>query len=110
MKIKKGDKVRVITGENIGKEGKVIRAYPKTNRVLVEGVNVIKKHSKPTQANPDGGILEFEAPIHASNVMIVDGKGVSRVGYKTITETDSKKKKETRKKVRVAKKSGEVLD
>ncbi len=108
MKIKKGDKVRVISGEARGKEGTVLRTFPKENRVLIEGVNIVKKHAKPTQANPDGGIIEFEAPIHASNVMIVDKQGVTRVGYKTITETV--KKKEVTKKVRVAKKSGEVLD
>ncbi|TVP95038.1 MAG: 50S ribosomal protein L24 [Acholeplasmatales bacterium] len=108
MKIKKGDKVRVISGENKGKEGKVLRVYPKTDRVLVEGVNIIKKHAKPTQNNPDGGILEYEAPIHVSNVMIADKNGPSRVGYKTVTETV--RKKEVTRKVRVAKKSGEVLD
>lgn len=108
MKIKKGDKVRVISGENKGKEGKVLRVYPKTDRVLIEGVNVIKKHAKPTQNNPDGGILEYEAPIHVSNVMIADKNGPSRVGYKTITETV--RKQEVTRKVRVAKKSGEVLD
>ncbi len=108
MKIKKGDKVRVISGEDRGKEGNVLRTYPKQDRVLVEGVNIIKKHEKPTQANPDGGILEYEAPIHASNVMIVDKKGVTRVGYKTVTDAD--KKKESTRKVRVSKKTGEVLD
>jgi len=108
MKIKKGDKVRVISGEDRGKEGTILKTYPKDDKVIVEGVNIIKKHAKPTQANPDGGILEYEAPIHASNVMIADKNGVSRVGYKTITETV--KKKEVTRKVRVAKKSGEVLD
>ncbi len=108
MKIKKGDKVRVISGEDRGKEGNVIKTYPKTDRVLIEGINIVKKHQKPTQANPDGGILEFEAPIHASNVMIVDKKGTTRVGYKTIKETD--KKQEITRKVRVSKKTGEVLD
>ncbi len=108
MKIKKGDKVRVISGEDRGKEGNVIKTYPKTDRVLIEGINIVKKHQKPTQANPDGGILEFEAPIHASNVMIVDKKGTTRVGFKTIKETD--KKQEITRKVRVSKKTGEVLD
>jgi len=65
MKIKKGDTVTVISGKNLGKEGKVLKVYPKTNKVIVEGVNVIKKHAKPTQSNPDGGIMEYEAPIHA---------------------------------------------
>ncbi len=108
MKIKKGDKVRVISGENRGKEGNVLRTFPKSDRVLVEGINIIKKHEKPTQANPDGGILEFEAPIHASNVMLVDKKGPTRVGFKTVTETV--KKQEVTRKVRVSKKTGEVLD
>jgi len=109
MKIKKGDTVKVVSGANLGKEGNVLKVYPKTNKVIVEGVNVIKKHAKPTQANPDGGIQEYEAPIHASNVMIVEKKtGTTRVGYKTITETV--KKEEVTKKVRYSKKSGEVLD
>ncbi len=109
MKIKKGDKVRVISGEARGKEGTVLKTFPKTDRVLIEGVNVVKKHAKPTQANPDGGIIEFEAPIHASNVMLVDKKGnPTRVGHKTVTETV--KKKTVTRKVRVAKKTGEVLD
>ncbi len=108
MKIKKGDKVRVMAGEFKGKEGNVMKTFPKSNRVLIEGINVIKKHAKPTQANPDGGILEYEAPIHASNVMLVDKEGATRVGYKTVTETS--KKKTLTKKVRVSKKTGEVLD
>jgi large subunit ribosomal protein L24 len=109
MKIKKGDTVKVISGANLNKEGKVLKVYPDANKVIVEGVNVIKKHAKPTQSNPDGGILEYEAPIHASNVMLVENKvGAVRVGYKTITETV--KKKEVTRKVRYSKKSGEVLD
>lgn len=109
MKIKKGDLVRVISGANLGKEGKVLKTYPKTNKVIVEGVNVIKKHAKPTQAHPDGGIMEYEAPFNASNVMIVEKKtGTTRVGYKYVTETV--KKEEVTKKVRYSKKSGEVLD
>jgi large subunit ribosomal protein L24 len=72
MRLIKGDKVRVITGEARGKEGTVLKTYPKTDKVLVEGINIIKKHAKPTQANPEGGILEYEAPVHASNVMIVE--------------------------------------
>ena len=109
MKIKKGDTVKVISGSNLGKEGKVLKCYPSTNKVIVEGVNVIKKHAKPTQNHPDGGILEYEAPINASNVMIVEKKtGATRVGYKFVTETI--KKEEVTKKVRYSKKSGEVLD
>lgn len=109
MKIKKGDTVKVISGANLGKEGTVLKVYPKTNKVIVEGVHIIKKHAKPTQANPDGGILEYEAPINASNVMLVEKKqGATRVGYKTITETI--KKKEVTRKVRYSKKTGEILD
>ncbi|GHI00486.1 50S ribosomal protein L24 [Neobacillus kokaensis] len=101
MHVKKGDKVRVISGKDKGKTGVVLSAYPKDNRVLVEGVNIVKKHSKPSQANPQGGIFSFEAPIHVSNVMPIDPKSgnPTRVGYKTVDG----------KKVRVAK-SGEVLD
>ncbi len=109
MKIKKGDTVKVIAGANKGKEGTVLKVFPKKDRVIVEGVNIIKKHAKPTQTNPDGGILEYEAPIHVSNVMIVDKKsGPTRVGFKTITETV--KREEVTRKVRYSKKSGEILD
>ncbi|WP_042353699.1 50S ribosomal protein L24 [Bacillus rubiinfantis] len=101
MHVKKGDKVRVISGKDKGKTGVILAAYPKENRVLVEGVNIVKKHSKPSQANPQGGIFSFEAPIHVSNVMPIDPKtgNPTRVGYKVVDG----------KKVRVAK-SGEVLD
>lgn len=102
LHVKKGDKVQVISGKDKGKQGEVLEAYPKTDRVLVEGVNVVKKHSKPSQLNPQGGIFDLEAPIHVSNVMPIDPKTnqPTRVGYKI----------ENGKKVRVAKKSGEVLD
>src|SRR6478672_1983224 len=102
MHVKKGDKVRVITGKDKGKTGVVLAAYPKDSRVLVEGVNIVKKHSKPSQVNPQGGIISQEAPIHVSNVMPLDPKTgePTRVGLK---EVDGKK-------VRYAKKSGEVLD
>jgi len=101
MHVKKGDKVRVISGKDKGKTGVILSAYPKDSRVLVEGVNIVKKHSKPSQANPQGGIISFEAPIHVSNVMPIDPKSgnPTRVGFKTVDGN----------KVRVAK-SGEVLD
>ncbi|WP_413304664.1 50S ribosomal protein L24 [Bacillus sp. 1P10SD] len=101
MHVKKGDKVRVISGKDKGKTGIILAAYPKESRVLVEGVNIVKKHAKPSQVNPQGGIISFEAPIHVSNVMPIDPKSgnPTRVGY---TAVDGKK-------VRVAK-SGEVLD
>lgn len=102
MHVKKGDKVVVIPGKDKGKQGTILAAYPKKNRVLVEGVNIVKKHSKPSQANPQGGILSQEAAIHVSNVMPLDPKSgkPTRVGYKI----------ENGKKVRVAKISGETLD
>jgi len=102
MHVKKGDKVMVISGKDKGKAGVILAAFPKQSRVLVEGVNIVKKHSKPNQLNPQGGIISQEAPIHVSNVMPIDPKSgePTRVGYKV----------EDGKKVRVAKKSGEVLD
>ncbi|MFZ7947119.1 MULTISPECIES: 50S ribosomal protein L24 [Bacillaceae] len=101
MHVKKGDKVRVMSGKDKGKTGVILAAYPKDSRVLVEGVNIVKKHAKPSQVNPQGGIISFEAPIHVSNVMPIDPKSgnPTRVGYKMVDG----------KKVRVAK-SGEVLD
>lgn len=102
MHVKKGDKVVVISGKDKGKQGTILEAYPKKNRVLVEGVNIVKKHAKPSQANPQGGIISREAAIHVSNVMPLDPKSgkPTRVGYKI----------ENGKKVRVAKISGETLD
>ncbi len=90
MFVKKGDKVKVITGKDKNKEGVVLAAFPKQDKVVVEGVNMIKKHQKPSQAAPQGGIVEMEAPLHVSNVMvIIDSTGVAgRVGYK---EVDGKK-------------------
>ncbi|MER2259010.1 MAG: 50S ribosomal protein L24 [Priestia megaterium] len=101
MHVKKGDKVMVISGKDKGKTGVILTAYPKKDRVLVEGVNIIKKHLKPNQANPQGGIVSQEAAIHVSNVMLIDPKTgePTRVGYKV----------EDGKKVRVAKKSGEII-
>ena len=102
MHVKKGDKVMVIAGKDKGKQGVILAAYPKKNRVLVEGVNIVKKHAKPSQDNQQGGIISKEAPIHVSNVMPLDPKTgePTRVGYKIVDG----------KKVRVAKKSGEILD
>ena len=102
MHVKTGDKVMVITGKDKGKTGVILAAFPKKNRVLVEGVNIAKKHSKPSQMNPQGGIISQEAPIHVSNVMPIDPKTgePTRVGVKV----------ENGNKVRYAKKSGEVLD
>jgi|HigsolmetaAR203D_1030402.scaffolds.fasta_scaffold01003_18 large subunit ribosomal protein L24 len=103
MHVKKDDTVIVISGKDKGKKGRVLEAYPRENRVLVEGVNMVKKHQKPNPQNPQGGIITQEAPIHASNVMLVDPKTgqPTRIGYKVL---------DNGKKVRVAKKSGEVID
>ncbi|MCH3164941.1 50S ribosomal protein L24, partial [Listeria monocytogenes] len=89
-------------GKDKGKSGKVLAAFPKKDRVLNEGINMVKKHTKPSNVNPQGGILNVEAPIHVSNVMLLDPKTgePTRVGYEVKGD----------KKVRVAKKSGEVID
>jgi len=103
LHVKKDDTVMVITGKDKGKKGRVIVAYPRENRVLVEGINMVKKHTKPSPKHPQGGIVEQEAPIHVSNVMLIDPKtGLpTRVGYKVL---------DNGKKVRVAKRSGEIID
>ncbi|RKQ85559.1 50S ribosomal protein L24 [Brockia lithotrophica] len=103
MHVKKGDEVIVISGKDKGKRGRVLAVYPKKNRVLVEGVNVVKKHMRPSPKNPRGGIIEIEAPIHASNVLPVDPKTgkPTRIGYKVL---------EDGRKVRYAKRSGAILD
>jgi large subunit ribosomal protein L24 len=100
LHIKKGDKVMVIAGKNKGSDGRVLTVFPKDNRATVEGLNLVKRHTKPNATNPNGGIIEKEAPIHVSNLKVIDGKGnVTRVSRK---EVDGKK-------VRVSKKSGEVI-
>ena len=102
MKIKKNDTVKIITGKDKGKEGKVIAVTD--GKLLVEGVNMISKHSKASQKNPKGGIIHQESPIDASNVMYVHKGKPTRVGFSTI-ET-----KKGIKKVRVAKTTGDVID
>lgn len=101
MKIKKGDQVKVVTGSSKGVVAKVKKVFPKEDKVLVEGVHLVKKHMKPSQVNPDGGIIEKEMPIHVSNVMAYDTKAKtgSRLGFK----------EEKGKKVRYYKRSGAVL-
>ena len=101
MKIRKGDQVIVITGRDKGKTGEVIQAMPKDSKVVVRGINLVKRHTKPTQENA-GGIVSKEQPIHVSNVALIDPKSgkATRVGTKI--EKDGQK-------VRVAKKSGEVI-
>lgn len=99
-KIKKGDTVKVIAGKDLGAEGKVLSVDKSKNKVVVEGVNIVKKHTKPSMANQNGGIVESEAPIDASNVMYVHKGKTTRVGFKIDGD----------KKVRVAKSTGEVID
>lgn len=85
MFVKKGDKVRVIAGKDKGTEAVVLTALPKVNKVIVEGVNIVKKHQRPTNELPQGGIIEKEAAIHVSNVQVLDKNGVAgRVGYKFV--------------------------
>ncbi|HWU12897.1 50S ribosomal protein L24 [Caulobacter sp. UNC279MFTsu5.1] len=100
-KIKKGDRVVVLAGKDKGKQGAVTQVLPKENRVLVQGVNLVQRHTKPTQAEPQGGIKSKEAALHVSNVALVDSNGkATRVGFKI----------EGDKKVRVAKTTGEVIN
>ena len=100
FKIKKGDTVKVITGKDKDKEGKVVLVDRKNNKVVVEGVNMVTKHTKPSATNPNGGIVQKEAAIDASNVMYVHKGKATRIGFKL----------ENDKKVRVAKSTGEVID
>ena len=100
VKIKKGDTVKVIAGADKDKEGNVIAVNHKNNTVIVEGVNVITKHTKPSVANQNGGIITKEAPLHISNVMLVVDGQATRVGFQMDGD----------KKVRVAKKTGKVID
>ena len=101
LKIKSGDKVIVIAGDQKGIEGKVLRIFLDKNKAIVEGVNMVKKHEKPSAANPQGGITEKESPIHISNLSLLDPKSgkATRVGYRM----------EDGKKVRFAIKSNQVL-
>ncbi|HEX5775940.1 MAG TPA: 50S ribosomal protein L24 [Caulobacteraceae bacterium] len=99
-KIKKGDRVVVLTGKDKGKTGSVTKVWPKECRVLVEGVNIVQRHTRPTQLDPQGGIKNKEAPLHLSNVAIVDANGKpTRVGFRVDGD----------KKVRFAKSTGEVI-
>ncbi|MDB5433732.1 MAG: rplX [Caulobacter sp.] len=100
-KIKKGDRVVILAGKDKGRQGAVLTVLPKENRVLVEGLNMVQRHTKPTQGDPNGGIKNKEATLHLSNVAIVDSKGKpTRVGFRVDGD----------KKVRVAKSTGEVIN
>ncbi|GMU90113.1 MAG: 50S ribosomal protein L24 [Chlorobiota bacterium] len=107
INFKKNDKVKVIAGNDKGATGRILKIFKKTERVIVEGVNLRKRHTKPNQANPQGGIIEKEAPIHVSNIMIIDTKTgePSRLGGKLIVDEKTGKEKV----VRVSVKSGEMI-
>ena len=100
MKLKKGDNVVVIAGKDKGAEGEVVQVFPKTNKIIVNGINTAKKHSKPSRGNQQGGIIDRDMPIDASNVMLVHKGKPTRVGYKVNADGT---------KVRVAKSNGEVI-
>jgi large subunit ribosomal protein L24 len=108
MKIKKNDTVKVIAGNARGKTGKVLRVYPARQRIIVEGVNLVSRHRRPSQTNPQGGITRQEAPIHVSNVMLVDPKSgePTRVGKAQIVDADTGRKKYIRRAVA----SGETIE
>jgi large subunit ribosomal protein L24 len=101
LKVKSGDLVKVIAGDHKGSEGKIVKVFPDKNKVIVEGVNVVSKHTKPSASSPQGGIVKKEAPIHISNVALVDKKTkeATKVGFKM----------EGDKKVRFSKKSNQVV-
>jgi large subunit ribosomal protein L24 len=107
MNIRKNDNIMVISGNDRGKTGKVLKVFPKKERVIVEGINVRKRHTKPNQTNPQGGIVEKEAPIHVSNVMLIDPKTneATRLGSQIILDEKTGKKK----RARVSKVSGEMI-
>ena len=102
MHVKTGDTVIVIAGKEIGKKGKVIATYPKKDRVVVEGLNLVKRHTKPSQNNPRGGIITKEAAIHVSNVMLVDPESGKPTRVKMVQQVDGTK-------VRTAVKSGKAI-
>ena len=100
MKIKKGDTVQIVSGNDNGKTGRVIKVFPIREKLIVEGINMVKKHARPTQENPQGGIIEKEAAIHISNVMYLAGDKPTKIGYKIL---------DNGKKVKFSKKNGEII-
>jgi large subunit ribosomal protein L24 len=107
MKIRKNDNVMVIASNARGKRGKVLKVYPEKQRVIIEGVNIMKRHTRPSQKNPQGGIVQREAPIHVSNVMLLDAKTneVTRTGVKIVNDPSTGRKK----RLRVSKATGETM-
>ena len=107
MKIRKNDNVMIISGNDKGKTGKVLKVFPKVSRVIVEGINLRKRHTKPSQKNPQGGIIEKEAPIHFSNIMLLDPKTnePTRLGSQIILDENTGKKK----RARISRATGEMV-
>jgi len=101
FRIRKNDLVIVQTGEDKGKTGRVLKIFPKTDRLIVEGVNFIKRHTRPNQSNPQGGIVEKEAPIHVSKVQLLHDNKPVKVAYKTLNDG---------KKVRINRQTGDIID
>tara|TARA_Y100001936_G_scaffold74541_1_gene73286 strand:- start:750 stop:1055 length:306 start_codon:yes stop_codon:yes gene_type:complete len=101
MKIRQGDTVKVITGSYNGKEGRVLKVLNSRNRLIVEGINMLKRHMRPNQENPQGAIVEKEGSIHVSNVQLVSGGKTTKVGYQILDDG---------KKVRISKKTGKKVD
>jgi large subunit ribosomal protein L24 len=102
LKIRRGDRVMVIRGNHKGQEGTVLRVEPEKNRVVIEGVNRRKRHMKPSQTNPEGGIVEFEAPVHASNVMLIDPTSGEPTRVRSQAGEDGKRE-------RVSVRSGKII-
>ena len=100
MHLKTGMSVRVMSGDHKGKEGKILYVHPKKQRVIIEGVNLIKRHMRPSQENPQGGVVEREGAIHISNVMLIHGGKPTRIGYKKLDDGS---------KVRIATKTGDEI-
>ncbi len=103
LQVKTGDTVVVISGKNKGQQGKVVATEPKKDRVIVEGINMVKRHTKPSQANPQGGIIPKEAPIHVSNVMVIDPETKEPTRIKKVEQKDGSF-------ARASVKSGAILD
>ena len=98
MNIRKNDTVMVVSGNSLGKQEKVLKLFPEKHRLIIEGVNIVKRHSRPSQKNPQGGVVQKEAPIHLSNVMVVCPKcgKATRVGHAPVTDATSGKEKKMR--------------
>ena len=107
MKIRKNDNIIVIAGNDKGKTGKVLKVFPKESKVIVEGINIRKRHTKPSQSNPQGGIIEKESPVQVSNVMLIDPKTNegTRLGSQVILDEKTGKKK----RARISKATGEMV-